>query len=217
MAGRGKPADGPISPQNWAYSPPPVPVAFNPAEARLRLQKLAGAKLVSASGDAAKLTFTCLVFANDPRFERLASVVQKQLADVGIDMKLQPVPQKDLIHRVGAGEFDAYLFEASGRALNRVYEFWHYSDGGFNNTGYRSADEVLDRIRGTLSDDATIRKDVAALQRVLHEDPPAAFLTWPVTSRAVSRRFDVAPEPNRDILANVWQWRVAAAGQQAAR
>ena len=36
-----------------------------------------------------RLSFTCLVFANDPRFERLAVLVQKQLADVGVDMKLR--------------------------------------------------------------------------------------------------------------------------------
>jgi hypothetical protein len=47
----------------------------------------------------------------------------------------------------------------------------------------------------------------------MHDDPPAAFLAWQATSRAVSTKFDVAPEENRDIITNAWLWRPAANGQ----
>ena len=36
-----------------------------------------------------RLSFTCLVFNDDSRFEHLALLLQRQLADVGIDMRLQ--------------------------------------------------------------------------------------------------------------------------------
>jgi hypothetical protein len=52
---------------------------------------------------------------------------------------------------------------------------------------------------------------------VLHADPPAAFLVWQATSRAVSTKFDVEAEDNRDIFVNVWQWRPAGAPKQASR
>ena len=39
MSGRGTPADGPISPKHWSYSPPAEPFVFSPAAARLRLDK----------------------------------------------------------------------------------------------------------------------------------------------------------------------------------
>jgi len=51
----------------------------------------------------------------------------------------------------------------------------------------------------------------------MHDDPPAAFIAWQTASRAVSARFDVAAEPDRDILSNLWMWRPAGAATQAAR
>ena len=217
MAGRGRPADGPISPQNWVYSAPTAPLVFNPADARIRIEKIA-ARLGSKTrmAGSTKLAFKCLVFAQDPRFERLAALVQKQLADVGIDMRLEPVPQKELVKRAMSGDFDAYLFEMAGRSMNWVYEFWRYHDGGMNNTGYRSADAILDRIRAALTEEE-VREGAVELQRVMHDDPPAAFLVWQEQTRAVSTKFDVAAEPNRDILTNLWQWRLAGPAKQASR
>jgi hypothetical protein len=91
-----------------------------------------------------------------------------------------------------------------------VYEFWHSHEQGRLNTGYRSADAVLDRIRRARTDDE-VRKGTAELVQILHDDPPAAFLAWKTTSRAVSTNFDVAQEPGRDILSNIWKWRPAGA------
>jgi peptide/nickel transport system substrate-binding protein len=217
MGGRGKPADGPIWPQNWAYSPPATFFSFDPVSAKARLDKVRSEldRKPDASGPR-RLAFTCLVFANDTRFERLAALVQKQLADVGVDMKLQPVPEKELVPRLQNGEFDAFLFEFAGRSLKWVYDFWRYHEGGMNNTGYRAADAVLDRLRGALSDEE-VRSGVVDLQRVLHDDPPAAFLVWQEQTRAVSAKFDVVAEANRDILTNLWQWHLTTASKQASR
>ena len=41
---------------------------------------------------------------------------------------------------------------------------------------------------------------VAAFQRAILDDPPAIFLAWSERARAVSTRFDVPVEPERDIL-----------------
>jgi peptide/nickel transport system substrate-binding protein len=217
LSGRGRPADGPIWPEHWAYSPPPHPFVFNPDAAQQRLDA-AGLKVrPGANGSMpARFSFTCLVFASDTRFERLAMLVQKQLADVGIDMKLLPLSQGELVPRLASGDFDAFLFEMFGRSLSYSYDFWRSHDGTNNNTGYRAADAVLDRIRAAGSEEE-VRAAVADLARILHDDPPAAFLAWQATSRAVSTNFDVASEANRDILTNVWQWRPTAGAKQAAR
>ena len=205
MSGRGRPADGPIFPQHWSYTPPKQPFGFDPVSARAKLDA-AGLPLKSAAGTGpVRFTFTCLVFAEDTRFDRLAVLVQKELADVGIEMKLQAVPLKELAGRAAKGDFDAFIFEMAGRSLSWVYQFWR-SQGGINNSGYTAADEILDRIRGAHSEEET-REYVAELERVMHVDPPAAFLVWQETARAVSTKFDVAAEENRDIMASLWQWR----------
>jgi ABC-type transport system substrate-binding protein len=217
MNGRGIESDGPISPQHWAYAPSSKPFKFDPASARERLDR-AGFKPKAASNAMmpSRLAFNCLVFSDDSRFERLAVLVQKQLADVGIDMKLQPVSQEVLVDRAKRGDFDALIFESAGRSLNWVHAFWRSSEDPIFNTGYVSADAVLDRVKVALTEEDT-RAAVAELDRVFHDDPPAAFIAWQQTSRAVSTRFDVAGEENRDILANLWLWRPVSGFRQARR
>ena len=218
MSGRGFEADGPIWPQHWAYAPPASPFKFDPASARERLDRAGFKQHPGGNGTMpSRLAFTCLVFADDTRFDRLAVLVQKQLADVGIDMKLQPVPQELLGPRIMRGEFDAFLFEMAGRSLNWVYEFWRsHDEGGLNNNGYVSADAILDRLKVALTDEET-RAAVADLDRMFHDDPPAAFIAWQETSRAVSTKFDVGGEDNRNILANLWQWRPVSDFQKQAQ
>jgi peptide/nickel transport system substrate-binding protein len=214
MRGRGRPADGPVWPEHWAYPGPSRGFDFDPNAAQERLDK-AGLRLKPGpDGTPLRFSFSCLMFANDTRFNKLAVLVQKQLADVGIDMKLIPVPQKQLVPRLQAGDFDAFIFEMAGRSLSWTYQFWR-SNQGYINGGYTTADPVLDRIQGARSE-AEVKTAVAELARTLHDDPPAAFLAWQQTSRAVATRFDVAAEQNRDIFTSIWQWRPAAHGQKLA-
>ena len=56
----------------------------------------------------ARLTFTCLVLA-EPRFERLALLMQRQLLSVDVDMRLEALPRTEFATRVASGRFDAFL------------------------------------------------------------------------------------------------------------
>lgn len=216
LNGWGSPADGPISPEHWAYSRG-TPFEFNPDGARADLDA-AGYRLKPSAPEAipSRFGFTCLVYTGDSRFERLAVLLQKQLADIGVDMQLVPVKDShEWTKRLLSGNYDAFLFEMYGRSLSWAYRFWRSQEaGGLMNTGYRAADAALDQLKMARSDDET-KAAVAELTRVMHEDPPAAFLAWQTSVRAVSTKFDVAPEKNRDIFSNVWQWRVAPTNEQA--
>jgi peptide/nickel transport system substrate-binding protein len=215
MNGRGRPADGPLQPQHWAYSTASQPFQFNPTAARLLLEQGRLPIQPSSGGRMpSRFAFTCLVW-NDPRFERLAVLIQKELADVGVEMKLVSLPIDQLSERMGKGDFEAVLIEMNGRSLGWVYDFWHSHEQGRVNSGYRAADAVLDRIKAAGTDNE-IRKGFAELVKIMHEDPPAAFLAWQVTSRAVATKFDVAYEADREIFGNLWKWRPAGT-QQAAR
>ena len=130
-------------------------------------------------------------------------------------MRLKPVPLDALAARAASGDFDAFIHEFAGRSLSWVYEFWRSRPGMLADSGYRAADAALDNMKAARSDEE-VRAAVAELTRVLHADPPAAFLAWQQQSRAVSTAFDVAPEPDRDILSNLWLWRPSPAGRQTA-
>jgi ABC-type transport system substrate-binding protein len=113
-----------------------------------------------------------------------------------------------------------FLFEmANARTLSFVYLFWHSPRPAiptFNFTGYTAADETLDAIRRATSDEE-IRRRTAELQRIFVDDPPAVFLAWQTTTRAVSAEFQIPPEPGRDILSSIWQWKPAEGRQLAKR
>jgi peptide/nickel transport system substrate-binding protein len=217
LRGQGSVAEGPLWPKHWAYKPTAYPHLFDPLAAGKRLDAAGFSARPSAkSGVPLRFTFKCLVFGNDPRFERLAVVAQKQLADIGIDMQLESLPLNALAERARSGDFDAFLIEMSGRSPSRLYDYWRSRERAPNNSGYRGADAVLDRLRAARTDDET-RAAVADLQRVLHDDPPAVFIAWQQMIRAVSADFDVAAEPDRDILSNVRLWRRASPPPRASR
>jgi len=88
--------------------------------------------------------------------------------------------------------------------------FWH-SASSRNSFGYRDpdVDHALDAIRDA-PDDQTYRGSVAQLQRSMIANPPAIFLAWGKTSRAVSRRFQVPNEPDSgDVFVTINKWRTA--------
>jgi peptide/nickel transport system substrate-binding protein len=219
LRGRGKIADGPIWPGHWTYADSPG-FAFNPDAARLRLDKAGFPVRAGANGAMpSRFAINCMI-VDDSRFERLALLMQRQLSEVGVDLRLTPATADNFNDRAMKGDFDTFLYEMAGRSLSWVNAFWHSPSATsptLVNTGYTAGDQILDNIRRSSSDD-DIRRGVADLMRVFHDDPPAAFLSWQVTSRAVSTNFDVsAGDPDRDIFTNVWQWHAAAPLKQAAR
>jgi peptide/nickel transport system substrate-binding protein len=211
---RGQPADGPIWPFHWAYNAGTRTYTYNPDAARLRLDG-AGLPIVEAVGNQMprRFHFQCLFMSEDVQFERIALVVQKQLFEIGIDVKMVPMSMRDIQGRLASGDFETVLLPmVSGRSLEWTYLFWRSvqsGKGAIVNSGYTAADAALDRLRAATSDDET-RIAVADLQRIMYEDPPAAFLVRPETARAVDHSFQVPSgenEKGRDILGSLWQWK----------
>jgi peptide/nickel transport system substrate-binding protein len=214
MGGHGIVADGPIWPQHWAYNTATRSYAYAPELAKMRLDEAGFREHAASAGEMPnRFKFQCLYYAEDPRFERIALLLQRQLFEVGVDLEFEPVSMRQFAGRVHEGNFDAFLFEmTSGRSLSWVYHFWHSPNPGamfFVNSGYRSADAALDTLRATV-DQAEIRAITSDLQRIFFEDPPAIFIAWPEASRAVSNIFDVPQEPGRDIMGSIWHWAPAA-------
>jgi peptide/nickel transport system substrate-binding protein len=211
LRGRAEPADGPIWPFHWAYSTGQKTHSYNPDAARLRLDA-AGFRLPTtreAGRMPSRLRFKCLIWTDDARFESIALVMQKQFFDIGVDMEIEAVPVLQFSERLQNGHFDTVLMEfTSGRSLVWVYAAFHSSHPILNSplTGYRAADDLLDRLRLSSSAQET-RESVGQLQRRFYEDPPGIFIAWPSVSRAVSTAFVVPQDTNPDVLSTIWQWR----------
>ncbi|MFI5076011.1 MAG: ABC transporter substrate-binding protein [Vicinamibacteria bacterium] len=206
LGGRGIPATDHIWPNHWARDAAAPAFGFDAAAAASMLD---AAGVRRRSGPVrARLTFTCLVL-DEPRFERLALLLQRQLLGVDIDMRLEALPEHEFSTRLAAGRFDAFLTEViASSGLGFTYMMWHSNPPGpFFRTGYASADPALDRLRAARTEDET-RAAVHALQRTMHDDPPAVFLYWEQRSRAVSRRFALPAGDDLDILRSIDRWQL---------
>lgn len=155
MRGRGQvaEADDPIWPSHWAYNAATRHHTYNPNVARVRLEA-AGFPLRPAKPGqrASRFQLKCVFYNGEPPFERIALLLQRQLAAVGIDLALEGLDGDGMRNRLRDGQFDVYLYQlTSGRDLTWAYRFWHSPSGALGTVrqdiGYNGADAVLDRLR----------------------------------------------------------------------
>ena len=158
----------------------------------------------------ARFHFTCILPENFALWERIALMVQRDFAEIGIDMRLETVSVDDFNRRIGTGTYEAVLNEfVVGNNTSRPYTFWH-SKSRRNLWGYNNPlmDSAFDRIRQA-STDVEYRRAFRAFQIEGMDNPPAVFLALGEVSRAVSKRFEVAAQPGSDILHTIADWRLA--------
>jgi peptide/nickel transport system substrate-binding protein len=202
--GHAMPSTGLLWPQHWANDSGLPHYSFDPEQA---------ARVIRSRPSPVR--FTCLVL---PGFERVALVVKRQLEGVGVEMSLEEQSFDHISKAVGSGNFDAVLMDwLSGPSLFRPYLIWH-SGGLLNPGGLGSADidAAFDRVRYATTVDG-YRGAVRDLAQAVIETPPAIFLAWGERARAVSRRFDVAAEPGRDVLTTLRLWQPVNALEYASR
>lgn len=212
LKGRGVPADGPVWPRYWARDPhvPSVMTDLTAARALLR---------ASRPGPG-PLEFTCLVPADFTILERMALLVQQQLGEVNVRMRLESLPPKQFNERIVLGQYDAAVLPVGGGHSAAVFHrFWH-STGSvqrWNFWGYRNArvDAALDDALQA-ADDEAFSDAIRRFEAAVRDDPPAVFLAWNQTVQAVSRRFVVPPaDAQRDAIYVLNRWRLREPGSTA--
>jgi peptide/nickel transport system substrate-binding protein len=218
---RGIVATGPAWPQHWAYDGSVPGYPYDPPRASALLRASGVSISTNHMQDRAapsRLRFTCLLPENFALWEQMALMVQRNLAEIGVDMRLETMPVDAFNQHIASGDFDAVLLETiAGRNVSRPYFFWH-SGSKRNFWGYHSSavDEALDGIRYA-ANDQEYRNAFRRFQIGIIDDPPAIFLAWGQTVRAVSRRFEVEASPNGDVFATISTWRLADTTTRAAR
>jgi peptide/nickel transport system substrate-binding protein len=167
-------------------------------------------KPAAGGGVAPRFRVSCLVLDN-PMMLRVAGRLQQAYADIGIDIDIQVLGLEDLGTRLSSGAFDAFVSPVvSGYGLGMPYvHFGAHTHPRFFEFGYTAAAPALERVRAATSDQA-MAAAIAALHRVLIEDPPAVSLFWQETSRAVGRRITVPSGSTGDVLVSLPRWTVSA-------
>jgi peptide/nickel transport system substrate-binding protein len=201
LKGRGVAADGPVWPRYWARDPnaPAMPYIPDEAAAMLRASR------------SQPIEFTCLVPANFSILERMALLVQRQLSDINVRVRLESLPPDAFNRRIFSGDFDAVILSFLGGPSATVYHrFWHSPAGSprWNFWGYRNAlvDASLEAALAA-SDEAQFSDAIHRFEAAVHDDPPAIFLAWNEAVQAVSRRFSVpAGNDGRDAIYVLSRW-----------
>lgn len=213
--GHGRQASVPAWPEHWAYDASVPSYEYNPLRAIALLDAALPARQQSPN-QSGRLQFTCLIPENFALWERIGLLVQRDLAEIGVDMRLEAVPADLFNQRIGKGDFDAVLLELIvGNTATRSFTFWH-SQSGQNAWGYSNPalDLALDRMRRA-EDDIRFREGFRSFQIESLDDAPAIFVALAETTRAVSRRFEVIAPAGSDILPTISDWRLAAGARQS--
>jgi peptide/nickel transport system substrate-binding protein len=215
LQSKASPSTGPIWPQHWAYDATVQPYSFNPTLAASLLDASGLRSDKRPDGPPSRFRFTCLIPANYTVIERVALEIQKQLYNLGVDMQFEALSPGDFNKRVREGRFEAMLIDMiSGPAISKAHMFWRSAQRfkGFNFFGYENpaAERLFDMLIES-TNEVAVRSATSGLQRVFLEDPPALFLAWTESSRAIRRQFRVIAEPGRDPLYTIWRWTVNSA------
>jgi peptide/nickel transport system substrate-binding protein len=201
--GGGRLAEALLPPEHWAGAPGLRPPGHDPARAR--------ALLAAAGYGPGRPLRLYLKTSSDPFRLRLATVLQAQLRDAGIDVRVQSYDWGTFFGDIKAGRFQLYGLTWVGIRTPDIFRYAFHSDAlppdGANRGRYRSAvaDRLIDTARAEPSEQA--RADLyRALQTVLHHDLPYVPLWYEdqvFAARAGVIDYRLAADGNYDGLRQV--------------
>jgi len=222
LFGLGQATEGPYRPGTAWLNKNLKPYGFDPAKARALLAE-AGWRDSDGDGilDKDGKPFSFKILTNQGNDQRLktATVIQKRLRDIGIDVAVRVVEWSAFINDfIDKRRFDVIVLGWSLSLDPDQYDIWHSSKTGykqFNFVGFKNAevDELLEKGRRTF-DEAERRRIYDRLQEILVDEQPYTFLYVPDSLPIVASRFHGIEEAPAGISWNFPQWYVPKASQK---
>ena len=184
--GRGTQSTGIFTPKMWFFDPKVQPLPYDPAAARALLDE-AGWK-PGPDGirvkDGKRLSFTLLTNNGNEVRRDIATLVQDDLKQIGVEVKVEIYEWAVLLKRfVNKGEFDAIVLGwGLGNDFDQ-YAIWHSSQTHpeeLNFVDYQNpkVDRLLTDLRQEYNR-PEILKLAANLQQTIYNDQPYLFLFVP--------------------------------------
>jgi len=167
--GQGRPAEALLPPEHWAGARDLRPYPYDPERARELLGE-------AGYGMERRLPLSYKTSSDAIRL-RLASVLQAQLSEVGIDLAIQSYDWGTFFGDIKAGRFQLYGLTWVGVRLPDIFRYAFHSDSlppnGANRGRYISAkaDQLIEAARRE-QDPADQARHYRRLQAVLHADLP---------------------------------------------
>jgi peptide/nickel transport system substrate-binding protein len=213
LAGAAAPAAALLPPDHWAGNPALEPIPYDPEAAR--------SLLAQAGYDDAHPLELDYKTSTDPVRVRVATIIQQQLAGVGIDMKLQSYDWGTFYGDIKAGRFQLYSLAWVGIKTPDIFRYAFHSaspppEGA--NRG-RLEDEGVDVLIDRAEQGATLEEQADAYRRVqarlleLLPYLPLWYEEQVVAARADIEGYRLAPDGNYDALREVHRVTQQAVGE----
>jgi peptide/nickel transport system substrate-binding protein len=198
--GVGVPSNGPIPPSSWAYD------STIPTEKR----DLAKVKAKLAEGGQPSGFAFSVTTNNIPINVQEVEVMQAQLAEAGITMKIKLVDSAALLSDGNNKNYEMISYQWSGRPDpdGNTFQFFKTAQGislNWSGVSNPKIDALLDKSR-EVSDRNERKKIFSDLTRLLHEEATMAFIVHPIEPKAFNPRVQ-GYEPIPDGMMrfkNVW-------------
>ncbi len=220
LLGLGQEATGPYKPGTWAHNPGVRKYPHDPLRAKALLAEAGWRErdgvLVK---DGHPFEFTVLTNAGNEARAKTAAILQQNLAEVGVRMKIRTVEWAAFINEfIDKRKFDAVILGWNITPDPDQFDIWHSSKTGpkeLNHVGFANpeVDRLLDEGRSTF-DLEKRRKAYFRIQEILAEEQPYVFLFVPEALPVVHHRFRGIVPAAAGITYNFVKWYVPAALQK---
>jgi peptide/nickel transport system substrate-binding protein len=204
--GYATPAYGPVSPSNkfWFNSSLPAP-KYDPREATLLLSKagfhLDAGVLKDATGN--RVEFTLVTNSGNTAREKMASMIQQDLSQIGVSVKLVTLDFPALIQRITQTfDYEACLLGLVNTDLDPNGQLTVWLSSGENHqwnpnqktpaTPWEAEIDALVREQATSPSDVVRKKKFDRVQQIVAEQQPFIYLINKNALSAVSPQIDGA-------------------------
>src|SRR2546428_1344977 len=176
----GVPANGPIPPTSWAYDRSIPPIRRDLAKSKAKLAE---------GGQPNGFAFT-MTTNNIPINVQEAEVIQAQLSEAGMQVKIKLVDAATQLSDGNSKNFDMISYQWSGRPDpdGNIYQFFKTTPGmSLNWSGISNPqiDALLDKTREASSRDER-KKLYSELTRILQDELPMVYIVHPIEPKAFS-------------------------------
>ena len=202
LGGAGEVVDGFLSTASPFYSEEVAPVTFDPEKAK---DLVAQAK---ADGWDADKELNFYINSGDTTFNNVAMVIQQQLADVGIKVKVTPLDLSSLLMAAGNHECDMFVVQYSYAPVDPYPDAsWILTADGWTKYQNDAIDKALTDTQLT-SDIAAITDCYEIVNSTVQEDCPLICVYVIRALGAVNNRLKNATPDAYGSFINVHQWSI---------
>jgi len=215
LEGLGTISTGPYTPMSWAFDPEVKPLPYDPAASRKLL--LAAGYSYGPNGRLGKngvpLEFQLLTNQGNQQREQIATIIQSQLRQVGIGIKVRTIPWSTFLAEfINKRKFDLLVMGWSLSIDPDLFDIWHSSKTGeheFNFISYSNPEVDRLLVEGRRTFDREKRVAIYhRVHRLIAKDVPYVFLYVPDNLPAVHKRFLGIQPAKAGISYNFIKWYV---------